>query len=101
MQQKRWHNQRLNRFGVITLIIVLPFLSGCWMAVAAGAGAYGGYKMKEKRLHRSKPDHQEEKCGKSIGLAVQTTDSLFRFFFRFGAWIRIFILFTAEAFNNE
>jgi hypothetical protein len=30
------------------LIILLPFLSGCWMAVAAGAGAYGGYKMKEK-----------------------------------------------------
>lgn len=29
------------------LIILLPFLSGCWMAVAAGAGAYGGYKMKE------------------------------------------------------
>lgn len=48
MQQKRWRNQRLNRFGVITLIVVLPFLSGCWMAVAAGAGAYGGYKMKEK-----------------------------------------------------
>ena len=48
MQPKRWRNQRLNRFGVITLIVVLPFLSGCWMAVAAGAGAYGGYKMKEK-----------------------------------------------------
>jgi len=30
------------------LVFLLPFLSGCWMAVAAGAGAYGGYKMKEK-----------------------------------------------------
>lgn len=33
---------------LMVLIILLPFLSGCWMAVAAGAGAYGGYKMKEK-----------------------------------------------------
>lgn len=30
------------------LIMLLPLLSGCWMAAAAGAGAYGGYKMKEK-----------------------------------------------------
>jgi len=30
------------------LVFLLPFLSGFWMAVAAGAGAYGGYKMKEK-----------------------------------------------------
>ncbi|MCB1976173.1 MAG: hypothetical protein KDE66_04050 [Nitrosomonas sp.] len=35
-------------FGLSVLFAVLPFLTGCWMAVAAGAGAYGGYKMKEK-----------------------------------------------------
>ena len=41
MKKRQWLN-------LSVLIIVLPFLSGCWMAVAAGAGAYGGYKMKEK-----------------------------------------------------
>jgi len=35
-------------FSLSVLFAVLPFLTGCWMAVAAGAGAYGGYKMKEK-----------------------------------------------------
>lgn len=35
-------------FSLSVLCAVLPFLTGCWMAVAAGAGAYGGYKMKEK-----------------------------------------------------
>jgi hypothetical protein len=30
------------------LLAVIPALSGCWYAAAAGAGAYGGYKMKEK-----------------------------------------------------
>jgi hypothetical protein len=29
------------------LLFVLPALSGCWYAAAAGAGAYGGYKAKE------------------------------------------------------
>jgi len=27
---------------------VIPALSGCWYAAVAGAGAYRGYKMKEK-----------------------------------------------------
>lgn len=30
------------------LLAVIPLLSGCWYLVAGGAGAYGGYKMKEK-----------------------------------------------------
>ncbi len=34
--------------NISVLLAVLPFLTGCWMAAAAGAGAYGGYKMKEK-----------------------------------------------------
>ncbi|SFP34433.1 hypothetical protein SAMN05216419_100170 [Nitrosomonas cryotolerans] len=37
-----------NCFCLIIFLITLPLLSGCWLAVAAGAGAYGGYKMKEK-----------------------------------------------------
>lgn len=35
-------------FNLLVLCAVLPFLTGCWMIAAAGAGAYGGYKMKEK-----------------------------------------------------
>ena len=31
----------------VALAIMLPFLSGCWYAAAAGLGAYGGYKWKE------------------------------------------------------
>lgn len=34
--------------NIFVLFTVLPFLTGCWMAAAAGAGAYGGYKMKEE-----------------------------------------------------
>ncbi|MBX3630830.1 MAG: hypothetical protein KF908_13170 [Nitrosomonas sp.] len=34
--------------NIFVLFAVLPFLTGCWMAAAAGAGAYGGYKMKEE-----------------------------------------------------
>lgn len=30
------------------LLAMIPLLSGCWYLVAGGAGAYGGYKMKEK-----------------------------------------------------
>ena len=30
------------------LLALIPALSGCWYVAAAGAGAYGGYKMKEK-----------------------------------------------------
>jgi len=26
------------------LLAMIPALSGCWYAAAAGAGAYGGYK---------------------------------------------------------
>ena len=29
------------------LLFVIPALTGCWYAAAAGAGAYGGYKAKE------------------------------------------------------
>ena len=34
--------------SVVALLMILPLLSGCWTMAAAGAGAYGGYKMKEE-----------------------------------------------------
>ena len=37
---------KLIRIGV--LLLVVPALSGCWLLAVGGAGAYGGYKMKEK-----------------------------------------------------
>ena len=32
----------------LMLVLLPPAFSGCWYAAAAGAGAYGGYKAKEK-----------------------------------------------------
>ncbi len=40
------HLKRLFSYGIC--LIVASTLSGCLYAAAAGAGAYGGYKMKEK-----------------------------------------------------
>ena len=37
------------------LLLVLPALSGCWYAAAAGAGAYGGYKAKESGYSLQNP----------------------------------------------
>ncbi len=45
----------------LILVFLLPFLSGCWMAVAAGAGAYGGYKMKEKGYTVQSPITRDKK----------------------------------------
>ncbi|WP_245738879.1 hypothetical protein [Nitrosomonas marina] len=47
--------------NAIMLVILVPLLSGCWMAVAAGAGAYGGYKMKEKGYTVQSPITKEGK----------------------------------------
>lgn len=41
------------------LLVVMSTLSGCWLAAAAGAGAYGGYKMKEKGYTVQKPITKE------------------------------------------
>ena len=48
-------------------LLVAPGLSGCWVLAAGGAGAYGGYKAKEKGYTLQKPvtkekpsDQQEE-----------------------------------------
>ena len=55
--------QLLLRLSVLT--ILLPFLSGCWMAVAAGAGAYGGYKMKEKGYTVQSPITKQKESEKN------------------------------------
>ena len=54
---------RIKRFLKLSILvfILLPLLAGCWMAVAAGAGAYGGYKMKEKGYTVQNPITKEKK----------------------------------------
>lgn len=42
------------------LLSVIPALSGCWYVVAGGAGAYGGYKMKEKGYTLRNPVAKEK-----------------------------------------
>lgn len=49
---------------VVIPLLLLPLLSGCWTLVAAGAGAYGGYKMKENGYTLQNPI-TKEKGGKS------------------------------------
>ena len=49
------------KYVVIYFLLVLlpPALSGCWYVAAAGAGAYGGYKMKEKGYKVQSPVEKE------------------------------------------
>jgi hypothetical protein len=42
------------------LVALLPALSGCWYLLAGGAGAYGGYKMKEKGYTLQNPITKEK-----------------------------------------
>lgn len=42
------------------LLSVVPALSGCWYVVAGGAGAYGGYKMKQKGYTLQNPIAKEK-----------------------------------------
>ncbi|UJP05581.1 MAG: hypothetical protein LZF61_00955 [Nitrosomonas sp.] len=46
---------------MIVIIVILPFLSGCWTLAAVGAGAYGGYKMKEHGYTLQNPITKEKK----------------------------------------
>ncbi|MDV6342963.1 MULTISPECIES: hypothetical protein [unclassified Nitrosomonas] len=46
--------------SVVTFLLIPPLLSGCWTLVAAGAGAYGGYKMKEKGYTLQNPITKEK-----------------------------------------
>jgi len=52
-------NNKLKLIAVV-LLATLPMLSGCWTLVAAGAGAYGGYKMKEKGYTLQNPVTKEK-----------------------------------------
>ncbi len=50
--------------SAIAFMMILPLLSGCWTLVAAGAGAYGGYKMKEHGYTLQNPITKEKKSKK-------------------------------------
>jgi hypothetical protein len=41
------------------LLLVIPALSGCWLLAVGGAGAYGGYKMKEEGYTLQNPVKKE------------------------------------------
>jgi predicted small secreted protein len=45
---------------IVVLLAVVPALSGCWYVVAGGAGAYGGYKMKQKGYTLQSPITKEK-----------------------------------------
>lgn len=45
---------------IVALLAVIPALSGCWYVVAGGAGAYGGYKMKQKGYTLQNPITKEK-----------------------------------------
>ena len=44
---------------IAILLFVVPALSGCWLLAAGGAGAYGGYKMKEEGYKVQSPVKKE------------------------------------------
>jgi hypothetical protein len=51
---------KLKHVVMYSLLVLLPLaFSGCWYAAAAGAGAYGGYKMKEKGYKVQSPVEKE------------------------------------------
>ena len=50
---------------LFVLLMILPLLSGCWLAAAAGAGAYGGYKAKEEGYTLQNPVTKKEGAAKN------------------------------------
>lgn len=52
--------KRKQILSVVAFLMLLPLLSGCWTLVAAGAGAYGGYKMKENGYTLQNPITKEK-----------------------------------------
>lgn len=50
--------------GLGVILVAIPLLSGCWLAAAAGAGAYGGYKMKENGYTAQNPITKEKSSQK-------------------------------------
>jgi hypothetical protein len=55
--------KKIVRLGIFLALI--PMLSGCWYLVAGGAGAYGGYKMKEKGYTVQSPIAKEKSSGQA------------------------------------
>lgn len=55
--------KKIIRLGMTLALI--PALSGCWYLVAGGAGAYGGYKMKEKGYTLQNPITKEKSTTES------------------------------------
>lgn len=51
--------------SALSLLMVLPMLTGCWTMAAAGAGAYGGYQMKKEGYTLQNPVTKEEDKKKS------------------------------------
>ena len=52
--------KRKQILSVVAFLVMLPLLSGCWTLVAAGSGAYGGYKMKENGYTLQNPITKEK-----------------------------------------
>ena len=52
MKARKW-------VGVAVLLLMVPAMSGCWLLAAGGAGAYGGYKMKEEGYTVQNPVKKE------------------------------------------
>jgi hypothetical protein len=44
---------------LVTLLLTVPMLSGCWLLAAAGVGAYGGYKANEEGYTLQNPVKKE------------------------------------------
>lgn len=44
---------------LVTLLLTVPMLSGCWLLAAAGVGAYGGYKANEEGYTLQSPVKKE------------------------------------------
>ena len=56
---------KLKRIVIVLLLAgLLPLMTGCWTLAAAGAGAYGGYKMKENGYTVQNPITKEKKSEK-------------------------------------
>jgi hypothetical protein len=45
----------------LAIFLLAPSLSGCWLLAAGGAGAYGGYKMKEEGYTLQNPVTKEKR----------------------------------------
>jgi hypothetical protein len=54
-RKKEKKTMRLKAFRLVLLVLLLPALSGCWYAAAAGAGVAIGYYASEKGYKAQSP----------------------------------------------